>query len=180
MDEKQPSRAIIDKLISQTYTVSDMKNPNDQNEYLSQEGFTRLKAELTNLKNVKRKELAARLEYAKSLGDLSENAEYSEAKEDQISLESRIMELEDMLSRAVLISHIDSSSVNIGSSVKIRKPSGDEEIYIIVGSEEASPAEHKISNESPLGQTLLGKKKGDEVSVYTPKGEMRYHIIDIA
>ena len=157
-----------------------MTNRKDDNEYLSKEGFERLKLELSNLKNIKRKEIAARLEYAKSLGDLSENAEYAEAKDEQISLESRIMELEDVLNRAVLISHVSSNSIDLGSSVKLKKSSGEEEIYYIVGSEEADPGSKKISNESPLGQALLGKKRGDQIAVYTPKGEMRYDILEIS
>ena len=156
-----------------------MNAKTDDSEYLSPEGFERLKKELSTLKNSKRKEIAARLEYAKSLGDLSENAEYAEAKEEQISLESRIMELEDMLARAVLISNTDTSFIDIGSRVKVKKNNAEEELYIIVGSEEADPLQKKISNESPLGQALLGKKKGEIVAVYTPKGEMRYHILDI-
>ncbi|OGF64662.1 transcription elongation factor GreA [Candidatus Giovannonibacteria bacterium RIFCSPHIGHO2_02_42_15] len=149
-------------------------------EYLSEEGFTKLKGELANLKENKRKEIAARLEYAKSLGDLSENAEYHEAKEDQLSLEARIAELEDILSRAVLISHTENSFVNIGSCVKALKNGGsEEETYCIVGSEEANPSEKRISNESPIGKALLGKKKGEMAMVHTPKGEIQYKILDI-
>ncbi|HEY4527740.1 MAG TPA: transcription elongation factor GreA [Candidatus Paceibacterota bacterium] len=161
-----------------------MENQESQNpdaEYLSQEGFSRLKKELTELKNVRRKEIAARLEYAKSLGDLSENAEYTEAKDEQLEIEGRISDLEDILSRAVLISHTASSSVNLGATVQTRREDKAElETYTIVGPQEADPPARRISNESPLGRALLGRTKGELVTVYTPKGEMRYHIIDIA
>lgn len=161
-----------------------MENKESQNpdaEYLSQEGFSRLKNELVELKNNRRKEIASRLEYAKSLGDLSENAEYAEAKDEQLAIEARISELEDILSRAVLISHVPGSEINLGSTVKAKKEERDEaETYVIVGPQEADPVQRRISNESPLGKALLGRKKGEVVTVYTPKGEMRYHIIDIA
>lgn len=154
---------------------------NQDAEYLSQEGFLRLKKELAELKNARRKEIAARLEYAKSLGDLSENAEYAEAKDEQLVIEGRISDLEDILSRAVLISHTVSNSVNLGATVKTRREDKNElETYTIVGPQEADPARRLISNESPLGRALLGKTKGEMIMVYTPKGEMRYHIIDIA
>jgi len=156
-----------------------MNERHEDAEYLSQEGFLRLKKELVNLKDGHRKEIAARLEYAKSLGDLSENAEYQEAKDEQLVIETRISELENILSRAVLISHTVSSLVDLGSTVKARKEGGREEIFSIVGSEEAEPSAKKISNESPLGHAFLGKKKGDTVTVYTPRGEIRYHILDI-
>lgn len=150
-------------------------------EYLSHEGFLRLKKELTDLKEKRRKEIASRLEYAKGLGDLAENAEYQEAKEEQLNCETRIAELEDMLSRAVLISHQEPSSfVDIGSTVKTQKKESLEiETYMIVGREEADPESRRISNESPLGHALIGKRAGEEVSVKTPKGEIRLRIIEI-
>ena len=153
----------------------------DEKEYLSLEGFKKLKEELVHLKEVKRKEIAERLEYAKSLGDLSENAEYQEAKEDQLNCEARIFELENILNRAVLISHHAGQFVELGSEVAVQKEGTPHaERYIIVGSEETDLAAKKISNESPLGKALMGKRKGEEVSVYTPKGIIRYHIIDVA
>ncbi|MBI2610263.1 transcription elongation factor GreA [Candidatus Giovannonibacteria bacterium] len=158
-----------------------MPNNVENSEYLSESGFQRLKEELQQLKEVRRKEIASRLEYALSLGDISENAEYSEAKEEQLTCEARILGLEDILNRAVLISHKNDGFINLGATVHAKKEGSEQiESYFIVGSEEANPAEKKISNESPLGKSFLGKKKGDIVSVYTPKGEMRYHIIDIA
>ncbi|MBI4059754.1 transcription elongation factor GreA [Candidatus Giovannonibacteria bacterium] len=154
---------------------------NEDAEYLSQEGFARLKTELGELKNFRRREIASRLEYAKSLGDLSENAEYAEAKDAQLSCEARISELEDILSRAVLISHTASADIDLGSTVIARKEGqNNATTYIIVGPQEADPASCHISNESPLGRALLGKRKGEAVSVNTPRGEMRYYIIDVA
>lgn len=158
-----------------------MENGSQDTEYLSNEGFSRLKKELTHLKEKRRKEIASRLEYAKSLGDLAENAEYQEAKDEQLALEARIAELEDTLSRAVLISHSQPSSfVDIGSTVKAQKEGSLEvETYVIVGSEEAEPERQRISNESPLGRALIGKKVGEEVSVKTPKGEVRFRLIEV-
>ncbi len=153
----------------------------EEKEYLSPEGFKKLKEELLHLKEVRRKEVAERLEYAKSLGDLSENAEYQEAKDDQLNCEARIFELENILNRAVLISHHAGQFVELGSAVVVQKEGNSNgEQYTIVGSEEADLAAKKISNESPLGRALIGKKRGEAVSVYTPKGIMRYHIIDVA
>lgn len=157
-----------------------MDNSNINTEYLSAQGFTRLKEELGFLKDSRRKEIADRLEYAKSLGDLSENAEYQEAKEEQQVIEARIADLEDILSRAVLISHSNTSFVDVGSTV-IAKKEGITELlsFLIVGKEEANPSEKRISNESPLGRALIGKQKGAQVVVFTPKGECRYQILDI-
>ncbi len=148
-------------------------------EYLSEEGLEKLKQELQELKTVRRREIAGRLEHAKSLGDLSENAEYQEAKEEQSLVESEIAKLEEMIRDAVLIKknrHAD--KVEVGSTVKVKSERG-EEIYTIVGSEEASPAEGKISNESPLGRAFLGHKQGEKVEVKTPGGAVHYEILVI-
>src|SRR3989344_2638968 len=120
-----------------------MDNSQENAEYLSAHGFSKLKEELSTLKSKKRKEIAERLEYAKSLGDLSENAEYSEAKEEQQTMEARIADLEDILSRAVLISHpVEASFVDIGTTVlAMREDSGKEGSFHIVGREEADPAQ---------------------------------------
>mgnify|MGYP003394080939 CR=1 FL=1 len=156
---------------------------NQQNnaEYLSSQGFSKLKEELLFLKEKKRKEVAERLEYAKSLGDLSENAEYAEAKEEQQTVEARIADLEDILSRAVLISSsMVHEQADIGATVVARKEGSDrEDAFLIVGREEADPSKNLISNESPLGRALIGKKKNDQVVVLTPKGEIRYQILDV-
>ncbi|QQG46270.1 MAG: transcription elongation factor GreA [Candidatus Niyogibacteria bacterium] len=150
-------------------------------EYLSQEGFDRLKAELKSLKNEKRKEIASRLEYAKGLGDLSENSEYHEAKEAQLENEGRIVELEDVLARSVIMSKAPAkNNVAIGSTVVVaRAGSSDSFTYILVGSEESNPIKSKISYGSPLGRALLGRKKGEEVKVVAPRGEIKYKILDI-
>ena len=148
--------------------------------YFSKEGLAKLKNELGTLKTKKRKEIADRLEFAKSLGDLSENSEYQEAKESQILNEAKIAELEDMLRRAVVVEHSAfGGQVDIGSQVAVEDVSGKRLNFTIVGANEASPAENKISNESPLGKALLNHKKFDAVSVHTPKGVLEYKIIDI-
>lgn len=147
--------------------------------YLTSERFEELKAELVNLKTVRRLEVADRLKRAKELGDLSENAEYSEAREEQAVVESRIFEVEDMIKNAVIIkTGTDSKLVEIGSSVVVSK-GGKEATYHIVGSNETKPEEGYISNESPLGKAFLGKKPGEEVMVTTPKGDVKYTIVKI-
>lgn len=148
--------------------------------YFSKEGMQKLKSELETLKTKKRKEIADRLEFAKGLGDLSENSEYQEAKESQILNESKIAELEDMLRRAVVVEGgVKGGEASIGAKITLEDLSGQRVNFTIVGSNEASPAENKISNESPLGKALLGRKKYDSVSVRTPKGTVLYKIIDI-
>jgi len=150
-------------------------------EYFSEEGLVKLKVELEDLKTKKRREIADRLEYAKSLGDLSENSEYQEAKEAQLLNESKVAELEDMLRRAVIVQKsLSKNTVEIGSKIvveMVEKPG--EMTFSIVGYKEASPVDNKISNESPLGSSLLGHKKGEIVKVQTPKGIVEYKIVDI-
>jgi transcription elongation factor GreA len=146
--------------------------------YLSGEGLEKAKKELQELKDAGRKEIAQRLEDAKALGDLSENSEYQEAREAQELLEQKIMELEDMLRDAVLITKGNTDEVRIGSTVVVSGPNG-KEIYTIVGSEEARPSENKISNESPLGAAFLGHKVGEGVEVKAPMGIIRYAIAEI-
>ncbi len=147
-------------------------------EYLSEEGLEKLKRELEYLKTEKRKEVAAWLEHAKSLGDLSENAEYQEAKEAQSLLEVQISELEDTIRDAVVIKGHKTDLVSIGSTVRVRQDKG-ESTYTIVGSEEANPLGGKISNESPLGKAFLGHKVGDQIEVRTPGGTVVYKVLDI-
>ena len=148
-------------------------------EYFSEEGLEKLKQELEELKTVKRHEIATRLEHAKSLGDLSENAEYQEAKEEQSLLESQIVEIEEVLRNAVIIKKdAHSSLVQVGSTVGVASEHG-EETFTIVGSEEADPKAGKISNESPLGKTFLGHKIGEKVEVKTPGGIVHYSILAI-
>ena len=152
----------------------------EKTEYLTKEKFDELSKELQELKTVKRKQVAESLEYAKSLGDLSENAEYHEARETQANIEDRITKLETMLKSAVIISLHHSEVVGIGSSVKLEKlPDRSKTKYKIVGSEEANLAEAKLSIHSPLGSAMVGKRKGNEFKVPTPKGVVEYKIVDI-
>ena len=153
---------------------------NDEKVYLSKEKLQELEGELEELKTVRRKEIAEKLEYAKSLGDLSENAEYQEAREAQASVEERISTVEALLKSAVVISGRRTDVADIGSVVTIQK-TGDREKkqYTLVGSEEADAAEGKISNKSPLGEGMFGKKKGEEFISKTPAGDVKYKIITI-
>jgi transcription elongation factor GreA len=146
---------------------------------LTKEGLLKLNEELKTLINEKRKEIIERIREAVAHGDLSENADYAQAREEQSFVEGRIMEIEDMIKNAEII--VDShqhSNVTIGSSIKIQVD-GQEKIYKIVGSNEANPLEGKISNESVVGKALLGKKKGDVFTVTTPAGDKKYEIISI-
>jgi len=149
-------------------------------EYLSKEKFKQLKAELEELKTSKRKEIADELEFAKSLGDLSENAEYHEAREAQAALEDRIATLESVLASAEIVGNHHSNFVEVGSTVNIKK-AGDKvtKKYMLVGSEEADFAAGKISFKSPLGQAMMGKKKGEEFSFNAPAGVVKYTIVEI-
>ena len=158
----------------------------DQEETLvTKEGLKKLKEELENLKTVRRKEVAQRLKEAISYGDLSENSEYEEAKNEQAFIEGRILELEQKIKSAKIITEKSTDKrgkeVNIGSSVTIRNAESDEEqSYTIVGATEADPFENKISNESPIGKALLSKVKGDDVKVPTPSGIVQYEIVKVA
>lgn len=148
-------------------------------EYLSPEGLEKLKQELHYLKTKKRQEIAARLEHAKTLGDLSENAEYQETKEEQSLVETQIAELEDRVRNAVLIARSRSTDrVSVGSTVRIQSQYG-EETYTIVGSEESNPLNGKISNESPLGKSFLDHVVGDRIEIKTPSGTIAYQILEI-
>ena len=147
-------------------------------QYISQEGLEQLKKELEDLKK-RRQEIARRLEEAKALGDMSENAEYQEAREDQAFNEGKIVELEQTIKDAVIISkNRKNDMVRVGSIVEVKSDNGKQK-FNIVGSEEANPIEGRISNESPLGRCFLNKKKGDEVIAETPKGKVRYKIVGI-
>lgn len=149
---------------------------------MTQAGKEKLEQELEHLKSVKRKEVVERIKIARSFGDLSENSEYDSAKEEQAFVEGRITTLENMIRNAKIIEEdvLDRDSVSIGHSVTfIELPDGDEETYTIVGSAEADPFEGKISNDSPIAKSLLGRKIGDEVTVQTPGGEMNVRITSI-
>jgi len=159
-------------------------------EYLSKEGLEKIKKELEFLKTEKRKEIAEKLKFAKSLGDLSENAEYKETLENQTLVEDKIEKLEDIVNRAVIIERAGGSTVQLGSTVTLKKeglPAGQAGNaagkiykYNIVGQEEADISAGKLSNQSPIGSALMGKKKGDIISARTPGGEIKYAIIDIS
>ena len=150
-----------------------------QQTYLSQEGIETIKKELQELKTKKRQEIAVRLQEAKDLGDLSENAEYFEAKEAQSLNENRIIELEKLLKNAVVIeTSSEEDIVRVGSTIEVKSNNGPE-TFNIVGSAEAKPQEGKISNESPLGRAFLGRKIGDEIEIKSPSGITKYKIIKI-
>lgn len=144
---------------------------------MSEEGIEKLKEELNDLKTVRRRELAKRIEEAKALGDLSENAEYHEAKDELGFVEGRILEIEDIMKNVAVIEHEkgEAGVVHVGSTV-VLETGGKEKTYTIVGSNEANPIAGKISNESPIGEALLGKREGDEVTVEAPGGMTVYKI----
>lgn len=156
----------------------------DQQVLITKEGLRKLKEELEYLQTVRREEIAVRLKEAISYGDLSENAEYEEAKNEQAFIEGRILELEGMIKNARIISerHDQSRVVEIGSRVTIqnRTKRDEPETYTIVGSTEADPIGKKISNESPIGRSLLGRGKGDTIEVKVPAGVFKYEILKIA
>ena len=155
----------------------------DKKTVLTYEGLKRLEDELQDLKVVRRKEVAAKIKEARGQGDLSENAEYDAAKEEQAEIEARISLLEKMLRNAEVIDEDDKDqdSISIGSRVKILDMEFNDEIqYLIVGSTEADPLGGRISNESPLGVALLKRKVGDTISVEAPDGEIKYQILEIA
>jgi transcription elongation factor GreA len=151
---------------------------------ISQVGLNKLKEELDLLLNTKRREIADRIEKAKELGDLSENAEYHEAKDAQAFNDGRIIELQTLLKNLTVVESDGhgngSGKTAMGSKICVKNlKTGEEKDFCIVSFNEAAPAEGKISNESPLGTAFLGRKKGDEVVVVTPKGEMKYKILKV-
>lgn len=149
--------------------------------YLTAEGKARLKAELEELKGPARLELARRLRSAIQMGDLSENADYHKAKEDQAFLEGRIQEMEYLLKNAIIIEDTDRPKdvVAVGATVTVQEEDFDAETYYLVGAKEADPRNGRISNESPIGSALIGHKVGDIVGVRTPDGELRLKILKI-
>lgn len=148
--------------------------------YLTPQGLTRLKAELEELTTVKRIALAKRLRDAIQQGDLSENADYHAAKEDQAFLEGKILELQEALRSAVLIKeHNGAEMVQVGVRVTVQEEGSDPETFFVVGAKEASPRDGKISNESPVGRALLGKRVGETAAVTTPAGETKFKIVRI-
>ena len=150
----------------------------DKETILTPEGLRKLEEELGFLKSVKRKEVAERIKQSKEFGDLMENSEYEDAKNEQAFVEGRILTLEGMLRNAKVIDNHDvrSDVVTVGSTVRLHDESGVELTYTIVGSPEADPLHDKISNESPVGRALLGKRRGATVTVKAPGGTVRYTI----
>jgi transcription elongation factor GreA len=152
----------------------------NQETFLTPEGYQKLEEELDLLKNVRRPEVAAAIHEAKMDGDVSENAGYEEAKRQQAFLEGRILTVETMLKNAVLIeANGPSDTVILGSRVTVVEDGFDPETYTIVGSAEANPGDGRISNESPLGKALIGRKEGDSVAFETPGGQVEMKLISI-
>lgn len=155
---------------------------NNKNYILTREGLKKLQEELEYLITVKRKEITEKIKVALSYGDLSENSEYDEAKNEQAFVEGRIAQLENKVNNAEIVDENDipKDIVSVGTHVKVKDFEFDEEVdFHIVGSAEADPIEYKISNESPVGEALLGKKVGDIVEVQVPSGISKFEILDI-
>lgn len=149
-------------------------------EYITKENKLALEKELLELTTVKRKEIVSAIEYAKSLGDLSENAEYHTAREEQGKLQDRILTIENILKFAEVVDRPSDGTANVGSTIIIQKVGeANTRTFLMVGSEETDMLSGKISYKSPLGQSLYNKKKGDKVFVSTPKGEVEYIIVDV-
>ena len=150
---------------------------------MTYEGVKKLETELDYLKTVKRKEITEKIKVALGYGDLSENSEYDEAKNDQAFTEGRILQLENMLKNAVVVDEADlpNDIVSVGTKVKVKDYEFDEEVeYLIVGSAEADPMNFKISNESPVGSALIGKKIGEVIEVIVPDGVNKFEILGIS
>jgi transcription elongation factor GreA len=155
---------------------------NTNKHIMTYEGVKKIEDELEYLRTVKRKEISEKIRFALSFGDLSENSEYDEAKNEQAFVEGRIVQLENMLKNVTIVdeSEIPSDVVSVGCIVKVKDCDLNEEVeYSIVGSAEADPLNNKISSESPVGKSLLGKKVGDTVEVQVPDGVSKYNIISI-
>ncbi|MBN2094364.1 MAG: transcription elongation factor GreA [Candidatus Zambryskibacteria bacterium] len=150
----------------------------EEKEYLTKEKYEALNEELEYLKKTKRKEVAEKLEYAKSLGDLSENAEYHEARDMQGVVEDRIKKIEEILKNAIVISSHSTNEVAVGSVVTVEKD-GDKKVYTLVGGEESDLSSGKISIHSPFGRAIVGKKKKESFTFNAPSGSISYKIIDI-
>jgi transcription elongation factor GreA len=149
---------------------------------LTAEGHDRLKEEIEYLSTTKRREVAERIKQAREFGDIAENSEYDDAKNEQAMLEHRISMLEDRLKGARVVAKVDAPKgvVAVGTKVRLRDMDAKQTIeYYIVGSAEANPAEHKLSNESPVGKAIIGKKKGEVVEVAAPRGSLKYKIMDV-
>ena len=149
---------------------------------LTAEGYEKLKQEIDHLRGEKRREVAERIRVAREFGDIAENAEYDDAKNEQAMLEHRIAQLEERLLSARVITkrEISKDTVSVGSHVRLRDMQANKSIeYHIVGSAEANPAENKLSNESPVGKAIMGHKKGEVVEVAAPRGKLKFKIMEI-
>ena len=149
---------------------------------LTAEGYEKLKEEIEHLSNEKRREVAERIKQAREFGDISENSEYDDAKNEQAMLEHRIAQLEERLASARVIEtdEVATDVVAIGTRVRLKDIDANETVeYFIVGSAEANPAERKLSNESPVGKAIIGRKKGETVEVAAPRGSLKFKILDI-
>lgn len=154
----------------------------DREFILTEEGYRLLREEIEHLSTVKRREVAERIKTAREFGDISENSEYDDAKNEQAQVESRIQQLEQKLrnARVVDTEHLDNQSVSIGHTVKLKNTKNKEMVeYSIVGSAEADPRNKRLSNESPVGKAVLGRKKGDKITIPAPKGSIEYQIVEI-
>lgn len=176
MPAKKTKKDDDKKIVHEEFFTEDGKKAT----LVTKEGLKKLKEEYEHLRTVKRKEVAARIKEAISYGDLSENSEYEEAKNEQAFVEGRILELEEKIKHAKIIAeHKATKTVQLGTTVHLKnlsKSKTEEEVYTIVGSTEADPFDGKISNESPVGSSLLDKKKGDTVKVVVPAGSVEYKI----
>jgi transcription elongation factor GreA len=163
--------------------ISSLEGVSLKDVILTPEGFKQLKNELDVLRTDKRREIADRIAAARAFGEIAENAEYDDAKNEQMMLEHRIAQLEDRLGNATVIDkrRVDTSVVSVGAVVRLRDVDAKETTeYFIVGSAEANPAENKLSNESPVGKAIMGRKKGETVEVVTPRGsKVKFKIMEI-
>jgi len=180
MPKKATKKDVSKKIVHDEFLTNDGKKAT----LITKEGLAKLVDELDNLKNVKRREVAGRIKEAISYGDLSENSEYEEAKNEQAFVEGRILELEEKVKNAKIISdkHKATKTVQVGSTVHLKNLTKDKdglEIYTIVGSTEADPFDGKISNESPVGSALLDHEKGDSLKIIAPSGTVEYKIVKL-
>jgi transcription elongation factor GreA len=168
--------------LAPSFLVLGLRRPAVKDVLLTPEGYEKLKQEIDYLRGEKRREVAERIRVAREFGDIAENAEYDDAKNEQAMLEHKIAQLEERLAAAKVIDtgDVDTSVVSLGSKVRLRDVDANETVeYHIVGSAEANPAEQKLSNESPVGKAIMGRKKGETVEVSAPRGALKFKIMDI-
>jgi transcription elongation factor GreA len=164
------------------FSFAGVRRPTVKEVILTAEGYEKLKQEIEYLSNEKRREVAERIRIAREFGDIAENSEYDDAKNEQAMLEHRIATLEERLrsARVIEANEVTADVVSIGSHVRLKDVDANQTIeYHIVGSAEANPAEYRLSNESPVGKAIMGRKKGETVEVTTPRGSLKYKILEI-